>query len=179
MAELKTKATSASAAEFLESIPEQDRRKDCQTVAKIMQQATGSKPVMWGPSIVGFGSYHYRYPSGQEGDWFRVGFSPRKSDLTLYLIGGLHLLPADDAEIRRIARALRDRWQVEWVAPAHCTGEPAFAILKEIFADRYLFAGLGATLVSPGRALSSSPADSRTSPAAGGHDRKAGELTGG
>jgi 7,8-dihydropterin-6-yl-methyl-4-(beta-D-ribofuranosyl)aminobenzene 5'-phosphate synthase len=83
------------------------------------------------------------------------------------VIGGLHLLPADDAEIRRIGRALRDRWQVDWIAPAHCTGEPAFAILQEIFADRYLFAGLGATLVSPGGARSSSAAESRMSAALG------------
>lgn len=62
------------------------------------------------------------------------------------VVGGLHLLPADDAEIRRIALALRDRWQVALVAPAHCTGEPAFAILQEVFAGRYLYAGLGATL---------------------------------
>ncbi|HUF34914.1 MAG TPA: MBL fold metallo-hydrolase [Gemmatimonadales bacterium] len=62
------------------------------------------------------------------------------------VIGGLHLLPADDAEIRRIALGLRDRWQVARVAPAHCTGEPAFAILQEVFGDRYLYAGLGATL---------------------------------
>jgi 7,8-dihydropterin-6-yl-methyl-4-(beta-D-ribofuranosyl)aminobenzene 5'-phosphate synthase len=62
------------------------------------------------------------------------------------VIGGLHLLPADDGEIRRIALALRDRWQVAWIAPAHCTGEPAFGILREVFADRYRYAGLGTTL---------------------------------
>jgi 7,8-dihydropterin-6-yl-methyl-4-(beta-D-ribofuranosyl)aminobenzene 5'-phosphate synthase len=65
------------------------------------------------------------------------------------VIGGLHLLPADDTEIGRIALALRDRWRVAWIAPGHCTGEPAFAILKEVFADRYLYAGLGAML-APG-----------------------------
>jgi len=64
------------------------------------------------------------------------------------VMGGLHLLPADDAEIRRIALALRDRWQVAWIAPGHCTGEPAFAILKEVFADRYRYAGLGTTLAA-------------------------------
>lgn len=65
------------------------------------------------------------------------------------VVGGLHLLPADEAEIRRIARALRERWKVAWVAPAHCTGEPAFAILHEVFGDRYLYAGLGTTLGTP------------------------------
>jgi 7,8-dihydropterin-6-yl-methyl-4-(beta-D-ribofuranosyl)aminobenzene 5'-phosphate synthase len=62
------------------------------------------------------------------------------------VIGGAHLLPADDDEIRRIAIAMRDTWKVAWVAPTHCTGEPAFAILKEAFGDRYLYAGLGTTL---------------------------------
>lgn len=68
-------------------------------------------------------------------------------DKPLHLVvGGLHLLPAKDEEISRIAAALHDTWKVEWIAPVHCTGEPAFAILKETFGDRYLYAGLGTTL---------------------------------
>jgi 7,8-dihydropterin-6-yl-methyl-4-(beta-D-ribofuranosyl)aminobenzene 5'-phosphate synthase len=63
------------------------------------------------------------------------------------VVGGLHLLPAKDEEIRRIAAALHDTWKVEWIAPAHCTGEPAFAILKQTFEDRYLYAGLGTVLI--------------------------------
>ena len=63
------------------------------------------------------------------------------------IVGGLHLLPAKDEEIQRIATSLRDTWQVAWIAPGHCTGEPAFAILKAAFGDRYLYAGLGSTLV--------------------------------
>jgi len=62
------------------------------------------------------------------------------------IVGGLHLLPADNAEIQRIATALHDTWKVEWLAPDHCTGEPAFEILKKTFADHYLYAGLGSTL---------------------------------
>ena len=62
------------------------------------------------------------------------------------VIGGLHLLPANDDEIRRIATALRDRWEVEWIAPAHCTGEPAFEILQHAFRDHYVYAGLGAII---------------------------------
>jgi len=58
-------------------------------LVRIMASATGSKPKMWGSSIVGFGSYHYRYASGREGDWFTTGFSPRKQNLTLYVMGGL------------------------------------------------------------------------------------------
>jgi 7,8-dihydropterin-6-yl-methyl-4-(beta-D-ribofuranosyl)aminobenzene 5'-phosphate synthase len=62
------------------------------------------------------------------------------------VLGGTHLLPAKDEDLSRIAAALRDTWKVAWIAPAHCTGEPAFAILKETFGDRYLYAGLGTTL---------------------------------
>lgn len=63
------------------------------------------------------------------------------------VLGGLHLLPAKDDEIQRISAALHDTWKVEWIAPAHCTGEPAFAMLRKIFGDRYLYAGLGTTIV--------------------------------
>src|SRR5262249_21250452 len=63
------------------------------------------------------------------------------------VIGGTHLLPAQDDEIQRIATALRDTWKVEWIAPVHCTGEPAFAILKQSFGGRYIYAGLGTTVV--------------------------------
>jgi len=90
MAELKTQPTRASVSEFLDAIPDKERRKDCYTVLQIMQRATGSEPVMWGPSMVGLGSFTYRYPNGKEMAWFRVGFSPRKTDLTLYLLGGMH-----------------------------------------------------------------------------------------
>ncbi len=72
------------------------------------------------------------------------------------VIGGAHLLPANDEEIRRIAVSLRDTWKVEWAAPTHCTGEPAFAILQETFGDRYLYAGLGTTL-AVGPTVKSSP----------------------
>jgi len=95
VAELKTKATSASVKEFLDAIEDEQRRKDCYTVAKIMQRATGSKPVMWGPSIVGFGNFTYKYPGGKEMAWFPIGFSPRKTDLTLYLMGGGFHLQAE------------------------------------------------------------------------------------
>ena len=89
MAELKTKATKSSVQGFLNAIGDPERRKDCETIAKLMQQATGLAPKMWGSSIVGFGNHHYRYESGREGDWFQVGFSPRKTDLTLYFASGL------------------------------------------------------------------------------------------
>ena len=93
MAELKTKPTGASVKDFLNQIPDEERRKDCFAVAKIMEEITGSKPKMWGPSIVGFGSYHYKYASGREGDWPITGFSPRKKDLTLYIMMGFEKYP--------------------------------------------------------------------------------------
>ena len=88
MAELKTKETKASVAAFLNKISDVQRRKDCQTVLELMQRATGEKPKMWGSSIVGFGRYKYRYASGREGEWPIIGFSPRKTDLTLYIMPG-------------------------------------------------------------------------------------------
>ena len=88
MAELKTKPTRSSVAAFLGAIPDERRRKDCAAVARIMRRATGARPQMWGSSIVGFGSYHYKGKSGREGDWMLTGFSPRKQNLTLYLMGG-------------------------------------------------------------------------------------------
>ena len=89
MAELKTKLTKASVQEFLRAIDDEEKRQDSQTLAKLMKEATGSAPQMWGPSIIGFGSATYHYPGGREIDWFPVGFSPRMNALTLYLMGGL------------------------------------------------------------------------------------------
>jgi len=88
MAEMKTKPTNESVEKFLNRVSDEERRADCFAVAKIMEEITGEKPKMWGPSIVGFGSYHYKYASGREGDWPITGFSPRKKDLTLYLMMG-------------------------------------------------------------------------------------------
>ncbi len=88
MAELKTKPTHSSVEGFLRAIPDEQRRLDCLEVARIMEEATGSKPKMWGTSIVGFGEYRYKYESGREGEWFLTGFSPRKNDLTLYIMAG-------------------------------------------------------------------------------------------
>jgi Domain of unknown function (DU1801) len=88
VAEAKTKPTKASVTKFLNQISDPARREDCFTVARMMEEITGSKPVMWGPSIVGFGTYSYKYASGHEGDWPAAAFSPRKTDLTLYLMPG-------------------------------------------------------------------------------------------
>ncbi len=88
MAELKTKATAASVIKFLNGIKDEQRRRDCETILELMRKATRAEPKMWGAAIVGFGDYHYVYESGREGDWFVTGFSPRKQNLTLYVMGG-------------------------------------------------------------------------------------------
>lgn len=88
MAEPKTRPTEQDVERFLDSIADERQRQDCRVVAAIMREVTGAEARMWGDSIVGFGSYHYRYASGREGDWPLTGFSPRKQNLTLYLSYG-------------------------------------------------------------------------------------------
>jgi hypothetical protein len=82
MAGLKTQRTDAGVEEFLNSVEHEGKRADSFALLKLMREVTGEEPAMWGPSIVGFGSYHYKYASGREGEWMLVGFSPRKRDLT-------------------------------------------------------------------------------------------------
>jgi Domain of unknown function (DU1801) len=93
MAENKTKSTKSSVAEFVNAIENESRRADAKALIRLMQKATGEKPKMWGPSIIGFGSYHYKYETGREGDMPVVGFSPRKDATVLYGLRG-----AGDAE---------------------------------------------------------------------------------
>ena len=88
MAELKTQPTKASVTRFIAGIPDESRRMECRTLLKLFKATTGKRAVMWGPSIVGFGTYHYTYASGRGGDWFLTGFSPRKQALTVYLMAG-------------------------------------------------------------------------------------------
>lgn len=83
--ELKTKPTSASVAAFLAAVDGDQRRADCQALLAMMSRITGKPAVMWGPSIVGFDTYHYRYESGREGDMAVTGFSPRKTDISVYI----------------------------------------------------------------------------------------------
>ena len=86
---LKTRRNRASVNAFLARIKDEQQRRDAMVILRIMQDATGEKPTMWGRSLIGFGSYHYKYASGREGDWFLTGFSPRKGSLSLYLMSGL------------------------------------------------------------------------------------------
>jgi hypothetical protein len=88
MAELKTKVSRASVAAFVAAINDESVRKDCRLLIAIMKRVTGERPRMWGPAIIGFGAYHYIYASGHEGDMCRIGFSPRKNALSLYLTAG-------------------------------------------------------------------------------------------
>ncbi len=88
MAELKTKKNDGDVIAFLNGEPDEQKRRDCFTVLEMMKQITGVQPKMWGTSLVGFGEYHYKSKSGQEGDWPLTGFSPRKQNLTLYIMPG-------------------------------------------------------------------------------------------
>ncbi|MEQ8362492.1 MAG: DUF1801 domain-containing protein [Cyclobacteriaceae bacterium] len=88
MAELKTKKNNASVTVFLNKVKNKQRKEDCFEVLELMKEVTKEEPKMWGPSIVGFGTYHYVYASGREGDWMVTGFSPRAQSLTLYIMAG-------------------------------------------------------------------------------------------
>ena len=93
MAELKTKPNKASIEKFLNSVKDEKKRTDSYKILGLMKKITKEEPVMWGPSVVGFGKYHYKYESGREGDFFITGFSPRKQNLTLYIMSGFKKYP--------------------------------------------------------------------------------------
>jgi len=88
MAELKTKPGKQSVKAFVDGIEDEQKRKDCRVLQKLMRELTGEKAKIWGDSILGFGTYHYKYKSGREGDWMLTGFSPRKQNLTVYIMPG-------------------------------------------------------------------------------------------
>jgi hypothetical protein len=101
MAETKTRPTAMKVADFIHAAPDAMRREDAKTLVALMSRITGEEPVMWGPSIIGFGSYHYRYESGHEGDACRLGFSPRKAELVLYVLNGS---PEQEAQLARLGK---------------------------------------------------------------------------
>jgi hypothetical protein len=131
MAEMMTKENNASVSAFLDSVENEVRSRDCKNLLKLMKQITGSPARMWGDSIVGFGHYHYRYKSGREGDWFVTGFSPRKQDLTIYIMPGfsdfndqlsrlgkhrtsvscLYLKKLEDVDMNILSRIISDSYQ--------------------------------------------------------------------
>ena len=88
MAKLKTQKTDASVEDFLKGVTDEKKREDSFAILELMREVTGEEPAMWGGSIVGFGSYRYKYASGREGEWPLAGFSPRKQSLTLYIMSG-------------------------------------------------------------------------------------------
>ena len=88
MADNKTIKTEASVEDYLNAVENDSKRADSFAILELMREVTGEEPAMWGPSIIGFGDYHYKYASGREGDFFLVGFAPRKRNLTLYIMGG-------------------------------------------------------------------------------------------
>ena len=92
MAELKTKQNDASVIDFLNAVENPQRKEDAFTVLEMMKTASGEEPKMWGGSIVGFGTYQYTYANGKTGDWMKIGFSPRKASMSLYLMCGLEAL---------------------------------------------------------------------------------------
>ena len=89
----KTQPTKQKVSEFIASVDDPGKRADCRELMKLMSRVTGNRAKMWGPSIVGFGTYRYKYASGREGDWMLTGFSPRKQSLTLYIMAGFELNP--------------------------------------------------------------------------------------
>ncbi len=101
MAENKTQATDASVDAFLAKVEPEQRRADGRVLLDMMARLTGEPPILWGPSIIGFGSVHYRYESGREGHICRIGFSPRKAQLVLYLAAGL---PGRDALLAKLGK---------------------------------------------------------------------------
>jgi hypothetical protein len=101
MAETKTKPTEVSVDAFIEAVENSTRREDAKAIRTMMERVTGEPPRMWGPSIIGFGSYHYKYDSGHEGTSCRLGFSPRKTELVLYVLTGA---PEQEAQLARLGK---------------------------------------------------------------------------
>jgi Domain of unknown function (DU1801) len=105
-AENKTRPEKASVAAFINAVENETRKSDAKTILTMMKKVTGEKPVMWGPSIIGFGQYHYKYESGREGDSLNVGFSPRKANMVLYVLGSLK---DDDPLLSKLGKHKRGR----------------------------------------------------------------------
>ena len=135
MAENKTKPTRVSVSAFIAALTDETRRADAKALVKLMQGATGEKPKMWGPSIIGFGSYHYTYESGREGDMPLAGFSPRKAATVVYGMTGFN-----DSE------ALRDR------LGKHTTGGGCLYIRKLADVDQKVLEALVLKSVAARRA---------------------------
>lgn len=106
MAETKTKPTKVSVTAYINAIEDPERRKDCKTLVTMMTKVTTAKPKMWGPSIIGFGSYHYKYESGHEGDSCILGFASRKGDISIYIVASF---PGSDALFAKLGKHKRGK----------------------------------------------------------------------
>jgi len=136
MAENKTKPTKVSVAAFIDTLTDPARRADAKALVKLMQSAAGEKPKMWGPSIIGFGSYHYKYESGREGDMPVIAFSPRKSATVLYGMIGFDEAAALLAKLGK-----------------HTTGKGCLYIRKLADVDQHVLAALLVKSLAAKRAL--------------------------
>ncbi|GGA01958.1 hypothetical protein GCM10010923_08340 [Blastomonas marina] len=130
----KTTQTEASVEEFIDTIDHERKREEARELLALFERVTGERPKLWGPSIIGFGEYHYEYDSGREGDWMRTGFSPRKAKHSLYLMGGY----CDEAEAERRKEKL-DRLG-KWSRGKSCLyitklDDVDMDVLEEIVAD--------------------------------------------
>ena len=135
MADSKTKPTTVSVAEFIDELTDETKRADARVLVKMMQSATVEKPKMWGPSIIGFGSYHYKYESGREGDSPLAGFSPRKGATVLY---GLTGFAGSEALLAKLGK--------------HTTGKGCLYIKKLADVDRKVLLALVVKAVAATRA---------------------------
>jgi hypothetical protein len=135
MADNKTRPTELSVAAFIDALTDRARRADAKALVKLMQNATGEKPKMWGPSIIGFGSYHYKYDSGREGDMPVVAFSPRKAAFVLY---GMTGLSGSEASLPKLGK--------------HTTGKGCLYIKKLAEVDQKLLEALVVKSVAARRA---------------------------
>lgn len=128
MAENKTKPTGADVAAFLEAVPDRERREDAKALCALMERLSGEPPVLWGPGLVGFGQYRYRYDSGREGEAGRIGFSPRARELVLYFNDGF------EERGERLARLGRHRTG-KCCLYVRRLAEIDMAVLEEMVAD--------------------------------------------
>ena len=134
MADNKTQKTGASVDGFLAAVEHPRRREDGRVLLRMMREVTGLEPEMWGPSIVGFGDYHYRYESGREGDFFLVGFSPRKQSLSLYL-------PAGFPEYDALLAALGKHRKAASCLYVNKLADVDLGVLRELVARSFAHAG--------------------------------------
>lgn len=130
----KTTRTKASVDDFINAIDHDRKREEARTLLALFERVTGEPPKMWGPSIIGFGAYHYKYDSGREGDWMRTGFSPRKAKHSLYLMGGY----CDEVEAERRKEKLERLGK--WTRGKSCLyinklADVDMDVLEEIVAD--------------------------------------------